>query len=127
MESINEDLTTFEEKRVEIGKAVSYTEFRRRLAFKLKVPIHIAKKIHDGYEEVIKDALSHGEGIRFQEIGTFVFNPFANPIDNSNHRVKRLTALRFNLTKSKAFRKSRDIASNAYLKSIGASVEPTDD
>ena len=60
---------TFTPNRVGLGKAVPKHEMVRRLAHYLHVPQKFGERLVRAFEEVMKDALLHGEGLRIAHAG----------------------------------------------------------
>ncbi len=69
---------TFEPNRVEQGEAISRIEMIRRLAHYLQVPQRFGYRLLLAFEDVIEDALQHGEGIKIKNAGTLTLQEHKN-------------------------------------------------
>lgn len=65
---------TFQPNRVTQGEAISRTEMIRRLAHYVQVPQRFGYRLMLSFEEVMYDALQHGEGVKFKGIGTITID-----------------------------------------------------
>lgn len=63
-------MSTFKKNRVPYGEVIKSEEFARRLAYELQLPQRYGTRIHRGISRVISDAIEHGEGVRFNNLGT---------------------------------------------------------
>lgn len=61
---------SFQPNRVAQGEAVSRLEMIRRLAHFLQVPQRFGERIMRAFEDVLSDALLHGEGLKIKNAGT---------------------------------------------------------
>jgi len=61
---------TFKPNRVPPGEAISRVEMIRRLAHYVQVPQRFGYRLMLAFEEIMYDALKHGEGIKFKGLGT---------------------------------------------------------
>jgi len=68
----------FTPERVQQGEAVHRHELVRRLAHYLQVPQQFGSRLMAAFEEVINDALLHGEGIRLKNVGTLTLQKHKN-------------------------------------------------
>lgn len=55
--------------RVPIGSILTSEELARRMCYELQIPQRFSTRIYKAISRVFADALSHGEGIRIQDIG----------------------------------------------------------
>jgi len=69
---------TFEPNRVAPGEAINRLEIIRRLAHYLQVPQRFGTRLMMAFEDVIKDAMLHGEGIRLGDVGTLTLQKHKN-------------------------------------------------
>lgn len=64
--------------RVEFGEVLTSEELARRMCHELQIPQRFSTRIYKAISRVIADALSHGEGIRIQDIGVIRLKEYNN-------------------------------------------------
>lgn len=62
--------------RVQMGDTLTSEELARRMCHELQIPQRFSTRIYKAISRVFADALSHGEGIRIQDIGVLKLNTY---------------------------------------------------
>lgn len=83
----------FNYKRKPLGR-ISSAEFVRRLANELNVPKHLSKKIMNGVNKVVLDALENHEGISIPYLGVLKMLEYKDP-DKIFYGVPRVKLYRY--------------------------------
>lgn len=66
----------FKINRVASGTVLTSEELARRMCYELQIPQRFSTRIYKAISRVFADALSHGEGIRIQDIGVLKLNTY---------------------------------------------------
>lgn len=67
----------FTPNRVAFGEVLTSEELARRMCHELQIPQRFNTRIYKAISRVLADALSHGEGIRIQDIGVLRLKEYA--------------------------------------------------
>lgn len=63
--------------RVAFGEVLTSEELARRMCHELQIPQRFNTRIYKAISRVLADALSHGEGVRIQDIGVLRLKEYA--------------------------------------------------
>ncbi len=66
----------FEPNRVEIGETLDRREMIRRISHYLRIPQAFGNRIITAFDEVIADAMLHGEGVMLKNAGTLLLTKY---------------------------------------------------